>query len=820
MAANEKRSAEELEAYLQARQGGLRPPGVPALNQEDTDLADELLALAEAAHPEADFSARLEQDLRREVSRAPAVLAPGQGKRRPALLRRPPAYQRAAFSLAGALALVLVVFLILPLFQQERLPRLPVMASSQESFEEGVGGSLGSFVLQTSLPNTPDQAPVFRLPGSQTITVAEARRLAERFGVSGPVYEQQFPEASHSNSGAGPLIENDPLPRPVIYTVIEGPRSVRVSGRSATYEDGQGMRALETEPAPGLEEAAATAEAFLRSGGLLDFPYRLEQDPDSPRQVRFVQMIDRWPTLEAGASVLVAANGQVARAVYYPLDLERVGEYPIYSSERVWNGLLSGNPPGSGYSLGIEQPISGAPNAPAQLWGPVYRPGEWADLYGRVDVYRPAPGEKTDAVLHMGELRLAASDQDGQELSQRIASGVRVWGQVRLDEAGLLMLDVEGWEDAPAEILHSVIGSVQRQTGQALLLAEDGKQYLLPHAPDSLPDGEQVSAWGWETGRIQDCYPVLGWIHLESLSPEEDETVPVEEATPAPTPELPTDSEILRDYLLATRGYRLDPPFEPGQVLEGLVGQLQVTRLEAPDGNRLPLLMLAEAPLDNERGWEVVLAGPALESSQQQEALQAYDRLWLRVWGRYENKDYPAIRVERYEAALPGQGLQAWLGRLELATVEELEVGLLVTRQGERFVLASSVRQPGTISQSYQTVKDQQILVEGALRADSFGGYAVIEDLNTRWGGEVSQMADLEGYRVQMPELAVALPTGETEIPGIALVEQVELVYQIVRADNEMDIDSVQPVWRFAGHTDQGASFEFLLQAVESRYME
>jgi hypothetical protein len=44
---------------------------------------------------------------------------------------------------------------------------------------------------------------------------------------------------------------------------------------------------------------------------------------------------------------------------------------------------------------------------------------------------------------------------------------------------------------------------------------------------------------------------------------------------------------------------------------------------------------------------------------------------------------------------------------------------------------------------------------------------------------QVSQMADLERYQLKIPELAVAPPTGETDIPDTAFVKQVELVYQI-----------------------------------------
>jgi hypothetical protein len=59
-----------------------------------------------------------------------------------------------------------------------------------------------------------------------------------------------------------------------------------------------------------------------------------------------------------------------------------------------------------------------------------------------------------------------------------------------------------------------------------------------------------------------------------------------------------------------------------------------------------------------------------------------------------------------------------------------------------------------------------------------------------------------------------------------ASVEWIELVYLFGSLSNltpeqyaDPDYRSVQPVWRFSGHTDQGQTFEVLVQAVADSYL-
>jgi len=262
------------------------------------------------------------------------------------------------------------------------------------------------------------------------------------------------------------------------------------------------------------------------------------------------------------------------------------------------------------------------------------------------------------------------------------------------------------------------------------------------------------------------------------------------------------------------------PPLEPGQRVEGLEGQLSATIYESADGESRTLqVTLAEMPLSPEPGWEVRLSGVGLAD------VEPYNRLRVRVWGRYVVEgDQPVIQVERYETAYPDQRVQAWLGTVEIATVEGREVALFQTREGERYVLASSLRHPD-LDWYRQAIGGHQVLQEGVVRPETFGGYPVIEELGSRWGGDVDRMTGLEDHQRAAGAPVQVVRPEEPPLPGKAFVEQVELVYYAVPVADiayagDPSLRVVQPVWRFVGHTEDGVTFEVLVQAVRDEYLK
>jgi hypothetical protein len=842
-------------------------------DEHEGQLVKQLRALASVTRPRPDFAAQLEADLLARWKLIFSTPVAPRGAINPANLRRQPMFKRLSFALAGAAALALLILFGLPLLNpRQDLPPLPSLAALSAYAQGGARTAVAGifpgteFVLNTMLPSAPDRAPVFQQPELEPPTIEDVRRLAERFDVQGQVYIQQssmhvvgIVSSGVDPEGVGvgiPLPAGPAVRAPTVYTVFDGPRQVSVRGASVFYVDESVQTTIGTTAtamaALSFEQAAAIAEDFLRARGLLDFPYRAEPDQDAPGNiVRFVRLADSRPVRNADVRVTVASDGRVAMVSYPLLTLEPAGEYPIRSVQDAWDALRSGQPGGeTQYTISRETP--GPVAGPFKIWGQQYRPDRRVDLYGSPIGFLPAEGDGSPLV-EMNGLRLYG---DVRALSEQQGDTLHVWGQVRQEVPGVLALDVAGWEVTSQPLSQSFHGTIEIKDGLALLLREDGKTLVLPNPPDDLTDGLAVSIYGWETERMSSGYPVLDWQVLQTppdagpdgprgiISTTKVAAVQVEEPPitptmpvpqtplpPPPTPEThPTPTALPGGRTgISGGGYSPSPvlptpPLEPGQRVEGLEGQLSTIIYESADGESRTLqVTLAEMPLGPEPGWEVRLSGLELAD------VEPYNRLRVRVWGRYVVEgDEPAIEVERYETAYPDQRVQAWLGIVEIATVEGREVALFQSREGERYVLASSLRHPD-MDWYRQAMGSHQMLQEGVVRPETFGGYPVIEELGSRRGDDVDRMTELEDHQQATGVPVQVVEPPEPPLPGKAFVEQVELVYYAVPIANiayasglspDPSLRVAQPVWRFAGYTEDGAVFEILIQAVRDEYLK
>ncbi|MCL5995423.1 MAG: hypothetical protein M1546_05125, partial [Chloroflexi bacterium] len=251
-------------------------------------------------------------------------------------------------------------------------------------------------------------------------------------------------------------------------------------------------------------------------------------------------------------------------------------------------------------------------------------------------------------------------------------------------------------------------------------------------------------------------------------------------------------------------------PFTNDQRLEGFEGDISIYIIEDEDGgNRQVYSFLNEQPLDaNQPGWQVALIGANLAGIEDLYLLRA------RVWGRVKMDDQGSatIEVERYEKADPNARIQAWLGNLITATVEGKSVVVLQSDDGQQYVLAYSIRFPGD-----KLAQMGRAIVEGVLRPETFGGYPVIEQASLASGDGVT---DISKYTI-----TVQPPRQIRVVPSKGTVEEVELVYlvddvaQVYVADGTLPTPEparliVRPVWRFAGHTERGETFEALVDAI------
>ncbi|HUV89189.1 MAG TPA: hypothetical protein VMY80_06025, partial [Anaerolineae bacterium] len=519
---NERLAAEELDAFLTARMAGQETPPPAGLPPAESALAAEMVALAEATQPDPAFVAALETHLGRagEPGRRPICLPWWRNLTGSSTTRRQRMFRRATIALAGAAALALLILFGLPLLNpQQDLPLLPSLAAlsahAQGGAETTVAGIFPGteFVLSTTLPSAPDRVPVFQQPEPKPLTIEDARRLAERFGLQGQVYVQQATEVHIFNRLGTPVPPARPATQvPTVYAVFDGPRQVTVSGAGASYVDKSVQATLGATATLPFERAAAIAEDFLRAHGLLDSPYQVEHDEDAPENtVRFVRLAEGHPVRNADVRATVAPDGRVATVSYPLLTLEPAGEYPIRSVQDAWDALRSGQPGGeTRYTISREAP--GPAASPFTIWGQQYRPGQRADLYGPPIGFLPAEGDGLPLV-EMNGLRLYG---DVQALSEQQGGNLHVWGQVRQEMPGILALDVAGWEVISQPLSQPFHGTIEVRDELVLLLREDGQTFVLPNPPDDLTDGLAVSVYGRETERTEGGYPVLDWQFLQT----------------------------------------------------------------------------------------------------------------------------------------------------------------------------------------------------------------------------------------------------------------------------------------------------------------
>ena len=245
------------------------------------------------------------------------------------------------------------------------------------------------------------------------------------------------------------------------------------------------------------------------------------------------------------------------------------------------------------------------------------------------------------------------------------------------------------------------------------------------------------------------------------------------------------------------------------------------------DGHEaIEVFLRADAWQPNSQYWQALLTGP------QTEALAGLRNLPVRVWGKVTGagKDNsPVIEVERFEEVYPGLRIQAWLGTWKPVTLEGKQVILFTTKDGQQFVLRSSIQQGKSAALG---VEGDQVIIEGlAEPGNTFGGYPVI----TEKGGQIAnKITDLSGYQIESNAIglwdeAAAIGPSAQEIRGNATVDKVELVYAtafLERCGNLATTNPadapwlvVQPVWRFTGRLDDGRVFEIQVQALPDEYL-
>lgn len=688
---------------------------------------------------------------------------------------------------------------------------VPTPSSPTSTPEATLSGSTGlfpkvQFTFATDFPAVPDQVDMYQQKFSEPITADLARQTAAKLGVTGKVVE-------YTGEGGE-----------TIYEVRGGGSVVRFLGYADQYLYEVMPHAGLNDPArmSSFEQQAGIAEVFLRDKGLLEGAYRVESVPSDPGVVRFVQLLggrdvrygvgeNRMGSPLQWIDVNVTSEGVVGSVAYNAHSFQSAGQYPILSAQQAWE-RFSASPTG-GYGmyavLAAEQPVT------YRTWLRDYPVG-LAHIYDYAVSMQSAEGDAP--LIQFGRYPVTGSMQ-GMEMGKFL----HAWGQILLDEQGGKTFQVDGWELSTLGDSY-LRGTIQRQGDAAILQTDDGQWLPLLDLPADVADGEQVSVRGvilngvldWsfiELGELPSYYGCylscsggggggfeipeanFGGVSLARLSLVGMSSAPAQPA----------------------------PPYQAGDILDGLIGNVWVTLHQYSDRTEVEAALWVEA--DDGMIFVAYLSGPGLSG------IEKYQALPIKVWGRVDRVDSSEMyfTVDRVEAAYPGERLQAWIGTEHAVTLEGKDALLFITLDGQQYVLKYSIGLGETtrIGVVGDTVIREGVIIPGL----TFGNYQVIEE---RAGSLANGMTNLSGYTIMSSQPSVFDHTQDVPfvspaslLQGRVSIEKIELVYlaysiagcPVDSAGYNPDMLYVQPAWRYTGLFEDGRRFEVVIQALPDMYL-
>jgi hypothetical protein len=158
---------------------------------------------------------------------------------------------------------------------------------------------------------------------------------------------------------------------------------------------------------------------------------------------------------------------------------------------------------------------------------------------------------------------------------------------------------------------------------------------------------------------------------------------------------------------------------------------------------------------------------------------------------------------------------------MESVIIEGQQVLLFTTQVGEKFVLNSSIENPGP--DEFLGDPGDPLVVEGVLfPGQTLGGYPVVTDYATL---PMSGTGDMTDYEPMSARPMVTSKEGTAGERRKGVIDQIELVYftedpRYLQPSVDGEQLYAQPAWRFSGKYDDGASFVILVQALRPEFLK
>lgn len=425
-----------------------------------------------------------------------------------------------------------------------------------------------NFSVNAPFPTEPGFAAVYQQPASNSFTMEEIQRLAQLFGVTGPIYQEIIPEPVYEQSELEAMPEIRPWTPPNFYYIFDGQRQVSFYENFVYYFNMGASQAENLEMMP-YAQAAPIVEAFLRERGLLNFPYITASFWGNDVEIR--RVVNGYVSTSAEFYVSVTSTGEIMSITYQPFDkLQPLGDYPLRSAADAWQYVMDNGfdymtsywitypgPDFAGYGAYMEEPVTTPWEEIYRYWPRTLNDGDAMTLISYPIVYVAVNGDAPPRIM-VEQYLLSGATADLEALAKYAGQPVRIEGIVR-GQMPNMSIELTAWRPEPDHMWQFMPGTIRYDGTQVLFDADEGETFVVPNPPADLADGERVNLSGWSLEETGGPFRSFNWSSIDRIVNWEE--LPTEITNP--TPVEPVEEYKLTDITITeiTLVYQFSPTF-------------------------------------------------------------------------------------------------------------------------------------------------------------------------------------------------------------------------------------------------------------------
>ena len=387
--------------------------------------------------------------------------------------------------------------------------------------------------ISAEWPQTPTGLSTYQAETKQSRTTEEMQAIAQRFGMTGTIYQQKHIDFREDDRAPMSVDVDDESPVPIPDIAMDVPLMGQMDEFVAFGEDGNlhfygssinyYRKGISWTAPNSTEQDAQTtlATEFVASLGLLPENYVVETPHGSG--IEFFQQIDGIKVERSFASVQLDVNNEVIWFTYDDVSFVGGDAVEVISAESAWQQIVDSEriTPYIGRMHPIDPPEYNEDEflmPDEQFWVRSYAVGEQVTLYTWLNVYESVDGS-TDIHVLADDRKLNFDGVTFDQISAESANGsvFKITGTIA-EEGDAGAIDVQSWEAVAYPEDEFEEGVFEREDGNALLVTPDGRRISLPNAPEDLASGKRIGVFGYtdEAGQLQ-------WRHINGIEYGEGE---------------------------------------------------------------------------------------------------------------------------------------------------------------------------------------------------------------------------------------------------------------------------------------------------------